>query len=45
METARDLLDILLLEQKQHPEVSDASLVGTLRSVRSSTWQARSYFY
>eukprot|EP00026_Physarum_polycephalum_P003469 Phypoly_transcript_03481.p1 GENE.Phypoly_transcript_03481~~Phypoly_transcript_03481.p1 ORF type:complete len:486 (+),score=64.09 Phypoly_transcript_03481:846-2303(+) len=33
VEAAQDLLDILLLEQKEHPEVSDDSLIDTLRSI------------
>jgi hypothetical protein len=32
-ETARDLLDLLLLEQKEHPEVNDDALLATLRAV------------
>eukprot|EP00026_Physarum_polycephalum_P005752 Phypoly_transcript_05790.p1 GENE.Phypoly_transcript_05790~~Phypoly_transcript_05790.p1 ORF type:complete len:489 (+),score=48.47 Phypoly_transcript_05790:310-1776(+) len=33
IESAQDLLDILLLEQKEHPEVSDDSLISTLRAI------------
>eukprot|EP00026_Physarum_polycephalum_P007341 Phypoly_transcript_07400.p1 GENE.Phypoly_transcript_07400~~Phypoly_transcript_07400.p1 ORF type:complete len:485 (+),score=61.34 Phypoly_transcript_07400:135-1589(+) len=33
MEDARDLLDVLLLEQQDHPEVSDDSLIATIRTL------------
>eukprot|EP00026_Physarum_polycephalum_P005473 Phypoly_transcript_05507.p1 GENE.Phypoly_transcript_05507~~Phypoly_transcript_05507.p1 ORF type:complete len:417 (+),score=67.73 Phypoly_transcript_05507:584-1834(+) len=33
MESAKDLLEILLLEQQEHPEVNDTSLIGTIRAI------------
>jgi len=33
LEEARDLLDILLLEQRNHPEIDDGALLGTIKGL------------